>query len=93
MQILVIYDINTTDDNGKTLRNISKLCESFGQRVQDSVFLCNLSTIELEDMKNKLNTIIRDNHDNIQIYKVKYIGELGYTKKIIDYKEDLLLYI
>ena len=36
---LVSYDVSTTDNKGKTrLRKVSKECQNYGQRVQNSVF-------------------------------------------------------
>ena len=39
MMTLVSYDVSTTDNKGKTrLRKVSKECQNYGQRVQNSVF-------------------------------------------------------
>lgn len=39
MMTLVSYDVSTIDNKGKTrLRKVSKECQNYGQRVQNSVF-------------------------------------------------------
>ncbi len=39
MYVLVTYDIQTTDPEGRRrLRHAAKICVDYGQRVQDSVF-------------------------------------------------------
>ena len=41
MLVLISYDINTTETGGaRRLRNVSKACLDYGQRVQYSVFEC-----------------------------------------------------
>jgi len=41
MMVLVSYDVSTRDDAGKRrLRRVARLCENYGQRVQNSVFEC-----------------------------------------------------
>ena len=47
MFVLVSYDVNTQDAEGrKRLRNIAKICQNWGQRVQFSVFECILDPAE-----------------------------------------------
>lgn len=41
MFVLITYDVNTEDADGKRrLRRIAKQCVNYGQRVQNSVFEC-----------------------------------------------------
>lgn len=58
---LVSYDIS----DSKRLRKIAKICESFGSRIQYSVFECPLDNLRLEKLKDKLHSTI--NHDEDQI--------------------------
>ena len=52
MLILVTYDVNTEDENGRArLRKVAKLCVKHGQRVQNSVFECILN--EAHNLGNK----------------------------------------
>ena len=41
MLVLVTYDVRTENKAGqKRLRDVAKICENYGQRVQYSVFEC-----------------------------------------------------
>jgi CRISPR-associated protein Cas2 len=41
MMVLVTYDVSTRDEAGeRRLRRVARLCENYGQRVQNSVFEC-----------------------------------------------------
>lgn len=43
MLILITYDVNTETEAGrKRLRKVAKQCVNYGQRVQNSVFECQL---------------------------------------------------
>lgn len=43
MLVLVTYDVNTEQEAGKKrLRRVAKVCVNYGQRVQNSVFECDL---------------------------------------------------
>ena len=47
MLLLVTYDVNTTTAEGrKRLRHVAKICVRHGQRVQNSVFECNLDAAQ-----------------------------------------------
>ena len=44
MYLLVTYDVNTASPDGaKRLRQVAKICQNYGQRVQNSVFECLVS--------------------------------------------------
>ena len=48
MYILVTYDVDTTDKAGqRRLRRVAKACIDYGQRVQNSVFECELTEVQL----------------------------------------------
>jgi CRISPR-associated protein Cas2 len=39
MELLITYDVDTTDRDGeRRLRKVAKICEGYGSRVQKSVF-------------------------------------------------------
>ena len=47
MLILITYDVNTMDADGKRrLRQVAKKCVAHGQRVQNSVFECLLDAAQ-----------------------------------------------
>ena len=44
MYILITYDVDTVSEMGqKRLRQVAKACKDYGQRVQNSVFECEVS--------------------------------------------------
>ncbi len=58
---IVCYDIS----NPKRLRNICQICESFGSRLQHSVFECFLDGLQLQKIKIRLKEIIHHEEDQI----------------------------
>ena len=48
MYILITYDVATDDKAGqRRLRQVARACENVGQRVQNSVFECELPPAQL----------------------------------------------
>ena len=44
MYILITYDVDTISETGqKRLRQVAKACQDYGQRVQNSVFECEVT--------------------------------------------------
>ena len=69
MMVLITYDVNTIEEDGtRRLRNVAKTCVSYGQRVQNSVFECNLTPAMYIDIKNKLSKIILHEKDSLRFY-------------------------
>lgn len=69
MYILVTYDVQTETAAGqKRLRKVARLCQDHGQRVQNSVFECNLTEAQLVSLKASLEQVIDSRHDSIRIY-------------------------
>ena len=69
MYILVTYDVNTMDKAGaRRLRKVAKACLDYGHRVQNSVFECELSEVQLCLLKHALKEIIDSSSDSIRIY-------------------------
>lgn len=69
MYILVTYDVDTTDKAGqKRLRQVAKACLDYGQRVQNSVFECELTEAQLCVLKGRIKEIIDNSLDSIRIY-------------------------
>jgi len=58
---LVSYDIA----NPKRLRQVAKVCQSFGSRIQYSVFECPLDDLRLENLRAELTGIIHHEDDQI----------------------------
>ena len=73
MLVLVIYDVSTESEGGKTrLRRVAKQCVNYGQRVQNSVFECLLDPVQLKELQKKLHDIINKEKDSIRYY---YLGK------------------
>ena len=69
MYILVTYDVDTTDKYGqRRLRRVAKACLDYGQRVQNSVFECELTEVQLCMLKERINEIIDHSLDSIRFY-------------------------
>ena len=83
MYVLITYDINTTSNQGATrLRKVAKVCENYGQRVQNSVFECKVTETQFRNIQNQLIKIINQEVDSLRFYRlgdnydrrVKHIG-------------------
>ena len=71
MNVLVAYDVNTqTSAGAKRLRQIAKICEGYGQRVQDSVFECSVGPSDMEMFRQRLLKVISTQEDSLRIYKL-----------------------
>ena len=69
MYILVTYDVDTTDKSGqRRLRRVAKACLDYGQRVQNSVFECELTEVQLCLLKERIKEIIDSSLDSIRFY-------------------------
>ena len=69
MMVLVTYDMGTQSEDGKRrLRQIAKLCQNHGQRVQFSVFECLLEPALWVEFRAKLFAIINPSTDSLRFY-------------------------
>ena len=69
MMVLVSYDVNTQDRKGqKRLRKIARLCESWGQRVQYSVFECLVEPAQWTALRASLIDNIDQEKDSLRFY-------------------------
>jgi len=69
MFVLVSYDVTTKDADGKKrLRKIAKICQNYGQRVQNSVFECYLDYSQFLIVRAQLLTIMNTDEDSIRFY-------------------------
>lgn len=96
MLILITYDVNTqTKEGRKRLRRVSKECLNYGQRVQNSVFECQMDMALYTKVKNSLIEIIDIEQDSLRFYnlgekykaKVEHIG----TKESLDVQDTLIM--
>lgn len=69
MLVLVSYDVNTEDAAGRRrLRRISKLCTSWGQRVQFSVFECLVDYAQWLKLRAALVAEMDEEKDSLRFY-------------------------
>ena len=71
MLVLVCYDVSTETKQGRRrLRCVAKVCESTGQRVQKSVFECQLDVAKFEALERRLLAEIDVAADCLRIYRI-----------------------
>jgi CRISPR-associated protein Cas2 len=71
MMVLVCYDVNTEDKSGRRrLRRVAKVCESTGQRVQKSVFECQVTLAQFEQLERELLDEINAEQDCLRLYRI-----------------------
>lgn len=69
MYILITYDVDTTSKAGeRRLRCVAKACQDYGQRVQNSVFECELTESQLATLKGIITAVIDKDKDSVRIY-------------------------
>lgn len=86
--VLITYDVSTQSEGGKKrLRKVAKQCLNYGQRVQNSVFECEMDAAKCREVKAILEGIIDPSKDSLRFY---YLGN-NYVKKVehIGVKESL----
>ena len=83
MMVLITYDVSTESDGGKRrLRRVSRACRDFGQRVQYSVFECDVDPAQWVKLKDRLAQEIDVKVDSLRFYhlgsnwqpKVEHVG-------------------
>lgn len=71
MLVLITYDVNTVSTSGqKRLRRVSKICQNYGQRVQNSVFECVVDATQYTALKFELESVIDKEKDSLRFYKL-----------------------
>ena len=71
MLVIVCYDVNTeTREGRRRLRRVAKVCESTGQRVQKSVFECQVTLAQMEALERRLLAEIEPTHDCLRLYRL-----------------------
>ena len=95
MLILITYDVNTETSAGRSrLRKVAKQCVNYGQRVQNSVFECQVDADKYREIKAVLEKIVDKDTDSLRFYnlgdkyknKVEHIG----AKPSFDVTEPLI---
>lgn len=96
MMVLVSYDVMTSSDGGqRRLRRVAKECKNYGQRVQYSVFECNVDPAQWITLRARLLDIIEQDKDSLRFYflgsnwhrRVEHLG----AKEIVDLEGPLIV--
>lgn len=96
MLVLITYDVSTLTSAGRSrLRQVSKACLNYGQRVQNSVFECIVDAAQFKMLKLKLLSLIDEEEDSLRFYqlgnnyksKVEHVG----IKRSLDLEGPLIL--
>ena len=96
MLVLVSYDVSTVDKQGRArLRRVAKACLNVGQRVQNSVFECNVDPAQWTTLRQSLLDLYKDDEDSLRFYflgshwqrRIEHHG----VKKAVDLEGPLLV--
>lgn len=69
MLVLVSYDVSTRDAaGGRRLRRVARICEDYGQRVQNSVFECLVDPAQWTKLRAELVDAADPSHDSLRFY-------------------------
>lgn len=89
MFVLVTYDVSTTTDAGKRrLSRVARACLDYGQRVQNSVFECQIDPAQWVELKARLTELYDPTTDSLRFYflgsnwrrRIEHVG----AKRAID---------
>ncbi|WP_068782729.1 CRISPR-associated endonuclease Cas2 [Paenibacillus phocaensis] len=71
MLVLITYDVQTSGAGGAArLRKVSKACQNYGQRVQNSVFECIVDAAQFTALKLELAQLIDEEQDSLRFYRL-----------------------
>ena len=96
MLVVVAYDVSTESEAGtKRLRRVARVCESKGQRVQNSVFECLVDAAQWVRLRADLMAEIDAVEDSLRFYflgdnwkrRIEHVG----TKVAYDPQGPLIL--
>jgi CRISPR-associated protein Cas2 len=89
MLMLITYDVTTQDGAGRRrLRRVDRACQDYGQRVQFSVFECEVDPAQWTALRARLIGEIDPKSDSLRFYhlgadarrRVEHIG----AKEVLD---------
>ncbi len=95
MLIIVTYDVSTESPAGRRrLRRVARICEAVGQRVQKSVFECQVNEMQYEALERQLLEEIDPTQDSLRFYRITEPAQLRVkqygTYRSIDFEEPLI---
>ena len=96
MLVLITYDVSTKTREGRQrLSRVAKTCVGFGQRVQHSVFECDVDPAQFAMLRSRLLASVDLTEDSLRFYflgsnwqrRIEHIG----TKPSVDMKGPLIV--
>lgn len=96
MMVVVSYDVETlTKEGRRRLRRISRLCLNYGQRVQFSVFECNVDPAQWTVLRSQLLETYDPTTDSLRFYflgkswqnRIEHVG----AKQVLDLEGPLIM--
>ena len=71
MLVLVTYDVETVSPKGQMrLRKVAKACMNYGQRVQNSVFECQVDAAQYATLKHRIFEEMDPEKDSVRFYSL-----------------------
>lgn len=95
MLMLVTYDVSTVDREGRRrLRRVARACLDYGQRVQNSVFECEVDPAQWAALRARLAAEIDPSEDSLRFYRLgadsrRRIEHIG-AKVVVDLEGPLV---
>ena len=94
--MLITYDVNTQDKDGRRrLRRVARACLDLGQRVQNSVFECEVDPAQWAALRARLLGEIDAARDSLRFYRLGADGrkrvEHAGAKPVPDLEGPLIL--
>ena len=90
MLVVVAYDVNTESAQGRRrLRRVARVCENHGQRVQKSVFECQVGATEWVELRAKLLREIKLDEDSLRFYFIDQADRVRIEHHGVDKPLDL----
>jgi CRISPR-associated protein Cas2 len=76
MLMLITYDVTTINPAGRRrLRRVAKACLDYGQRVQNSVFECEVDPAQWAVLRGRLVSEIKIEEDSLRFYRLGADGK------------------
>lgn len=94
--MLVTYDVSTEDAAGRRrLRRVARACLDYGQRVQQSVFECDVNPAQWALLRARLVAEIDAERDSLRFYRLgadgrRRVEHVG-AKPVLDLDGPLIL--
>lgn len=76
MLMLITYDVSTETPAGRRrLRRVARACLDYGQRVQNSVFECEVEPAQWTSLRARLINEINEKEDSLRFYRLGAGGQ------------------